>query len=128
MGPDRSLLIAIAAKPGIMRNSLLSYLRSIPDVRDVLIADDRATLLKLIGESAPGLAIVDSDLSETEMLNVIEAITTNFANTKIIVLVESFRQRQRALAVGATDALLKGFLDNQLRQAILREKEGNHIG
>jgi DNA-binding NarL/FixJ family response regulator len=125
MESGKRMLVAIVAQPGIMRNSLLSYLRAIPDIQDVLVADDARGALRIAREQKPSLVIVDSDLAEEEMLNLVQRVAAEFPEMKIVALVESLRQKQRSLNIGASHALLKGFLDEQLRKVILDGPEEN---
>ncbi len=112
--------ILIAARPGIMRNSLLSYMRAIPRVRAIAVADDADSALRTIRESCPRLVIVDADLNERDMLLLVRWVCAEQPQTKLILLVESIRQQQMSLALGAHFALLKGFLDEPLRDAVVQ--------
>jgi DNA-binding NarL/FixJ family response regulator len=113
--------VMVAGKPGIMRNSLLSYLRTIARVQIVALADDAESALHLIQQNRPQFAVIDSDLSEDRVMGLVQQINAEQPSTKIIVLVESVPQQQRCLQWGAQHALLKGFLDEQLYRAVLSE-------
>ncbi len=121
MTVEKQKLVVIAAKPGIMRNSLLSYLRALLGVSTILLADDANLAEQMIREHQPELVVVDADLSENEMLRVIQFAHAQARANKTIALVTSLPQQQLCLAQGATHALLKGFLDKQLRDAVLNE-------
>ena len=113
--------VIIAGKPGIMRNSLLSYLRTITQVQIVALADDADTALALIRQNQPQWVVLDADLSEERITKLVCQIHTEQPATKIIVLVESMRQQEHCLQLGVQHALLKGFLDEQLDRAVLSE-------
>jgi DNA-binding NarL/FixJ family response regulator len=110
--------ILIVARPGIMRNSLLSYLRAIPSVQSILLANDVETALQAIRVSNPKLIVMDSDLTEQEMFSLAGRVRTEHPNIKLILLVESIRQQKQSLDLGVHYALLKGFLDEPLRHAV----------
>jgi DNA-binding NarL/FixJ family response regulator len=112
--------ILIAARPGIMRNSLLAYIRAIPRVRAIEVADDADSALRTIQASPPKLVIVDADLNERDMLLLVRWVCAEQPKTKLILLVESIRQQDKSLALGAHFALLKGFLDKPLRDAVVQ--------
>ncbi len=116
-----STLVMIAAKPGIMRNSLQSYLRTIPNLHDITLADDAIAAFQLVCATSPSVMIVDADLSESEMLGLVYQARKEKPQMQIVALVDSMRQRELCLSAGANHALLKGFLDEQLRRAVLNE-------
>ncbi len=114
----KTVRVLIAAKPGIMRNSLLSYLRTISDVQIVGLADEIETALESIRQDKPQLVIIDSDLSEEHVIGLVKQINAEPFTPQTIVLVNSLLQKERCLRAGAHHALLKGFLDKQLEQAV----------
>ncbi len=118
METTQTVRVIIASKPGIMRNSLLAYLRAISNVQIVGLADQVDTALQCIQESKPQLAIIDSNLSEDRVIGLVEQIKAVAPVPKIIVLVDSLRQQEHCLRIGVEHALLKGFLDKQLEQAV----------
>lgn len=121
MENTKTVRVMIAAKPGIMRNSLLSYLRTIANVQIVALADSAEAALRIINEIQPQLVVVDSDLSEERVLSLIQKINDRQPKLKMIVLVDSIRQQERCLKLGVQHVLLKGFLDEQLCSAVLSE-------
>ncbi len=121
MENTKTVRVMIAAKPGIMRNSLLSYLRTISNVQIIALADDAEAALRIIHETQPQILVVDSDLSEERVLSLIQKINAGQAKLKMIVLVDSIRQQERCLNLGVRHVLLKGFLDEQLCNAVLSE-------
>ncbi len=115
---DKQPWVIVAAKPGIMRNSLVAYLRTISNLPEIALADDAATAEEMFRNRDTRLAIVNSDLSEKEMLSLIHSIQAVRPCAKLIVLNESIRQQQLCQSVGVQYAFLKGFLDEQLRHAV----------
>ena len=114
-------MVLIAARPGIMRNSLVSYLRGIPGIHAIFPVDDAITALQVARDSKPKFAVLDSDLSEDAVLRLIEKIHNEQPETVSIVLVESIRQKELCTSRGAAHVLLKGLLDEHLREVVLSE-------
>jgi DNA-binding NarL/FixJ family response regulator len=123
MRPKGQNLVLVAARPGILRNSLLSYLRALASVQAILIADDAATALQMVRADKPRLVVLDCDLSEDRVLDLIQRMLAEGLEAKSIVLAGSIQQQQLCLAKGATHALLKGLLDAPLKEAVLCELE-----
>jgi len=117
----QSTVVLIAAKPGIMRNSLQAYLRTLAQVSDILLADDALDAFRIVCAHNPALMIVDADLAESEILGLVRQARTEKPRLRIVALVESMRQRQMSLAAGADHGLLKGFLDEQLGQTVIND-------
>ncbi len=124
---EEKTLIVVAAKPGVMRNSLLSYLRTIPNAQVIAVVGSALIALDTIREWQPSLVVVDSDLTEWEMETLLRQLQGELPHIKSIALVESIRQQQVCLAAGANVALLKGFLDEQLRQAVLTQAHAHAV-
>jgi len=112
--------ILIIAKPGLMRNSLVSYLRAFIPHQSILVTGDLTKTLQMIKATNPQLVLVDSDLTEHEMVSIIQHLRAEQPTARTIALVESLEQQELCLAIGATHALLKGFLDEQLQAAVLQ--------
>lgn len=119
---SQQIATLIASKPGIMRNSLVSYLRSLARVEPIFITDDSAAAWQIVGTHALNLVIVDADLDENQVIALVQRIVRVQVSIKLIVLVESVQQQQLFLHHGAHHALLKGLLNEQLRAAILSEQ------
>ncbi len=119
MESEKPMVIMIAARPGIMRNSMVSYVRTLSTRHATVLVDQLDSALKTLRSKNVKLAIVDADLSEEGMFRLIRLIRAEQPKARLIALVESLRQQQLCLGLGANDALLKGFLDEQLRQAVL---------
>jgi len=115
----QSTVVMIAAKPGIMRNSLQAYLRTLNVVQDILLADDAIDAFRMVCAHDLGLMIVDADLSESEMLGLVRQTHVEKPAMRIVALVTSLRQRQMCLTAGADYGLLKGFLDEHLGQIVM---------
>jgi len=124
---ERRITCLIAAPPGLMRNALMAFLRSISRVEIVAVADDRATALTLAREHCPHVLIADASLSEAEAIKLVRQLTEEQPELNCIALTDALRQQQSFLSAGARYALLKGFLDARLKDAVLSVTEsGRH--
>jgi DNA-binding NarL/FixJ family response regulator len=109
----------VVAKPGLMRNSLLAFLRATPGVDIVALVDNTATALQIARRLQPTVLLVDTDLAENGVLGIVCQLHAEQPALRSIVLSGNIQEQQRLLQAGASQALLKGFLDERLRQAIL---------
>ena len=112
----RAILIA---RPGILRNSLLAFFRAMPQVQIAALAEHPDPAFAMLREHTPDVTIVDVDIAEDRVCALVRQICAEQRPIKFIALVASLRQQALMLSVGANYALLKGFLDDDLRQAIL---------
>ena len=111
--------ILIASRPGLMCDSLLTFLRATPRVEVVAVVDHPAVALEAARRHSPHTLVVDADLSEEALLAVIQQLSAELPALNSVVLVDSLRQQRAFLAAGAGHALLKGCLDGRLRAAVL---------
>jgi DNA-binding NarL/FixJ family response regulator len=121
MGNRNRISTLIVAKPGLMRNSLLAFLRATPGVDVVALVDSTASALQLAHLLHPEVVLVDTDLSEDGVLAMVRQLQVEQPRLRSIVLSESIQQQQQSLQAGARQALIKGFLDERLREAILNQ-------
>jgi DNA-binding NarL/FixJ family response regulator len=118
MGNKNRISTLIVAKPGLMRNSLLAFLRATPGVDVVALVDSTAGGLHLARLLRPEVVVVDTDLAEDGVLAMVQQLRTEQPRLRSIVLVENLLQQQQSLQAGAKHALVKGFLDERLREAV----------
>ena len=118
----------VAAVPaGILRSALLTYLRSIPGVEVGVAVACSDEILPLLQQRQPQSIILDADLTG-DFMAVLKRLQGFYPQINLIALVNSPQQQLAALAAGATYALLKGFLDESLRQAILQGAPEMSVG
>lgn len=118
---ESSVLIQtlLVAPTGIMGSSLRTFLRTIPGVRVVAQVADPDEALKILAHCQPNLLLLDADAAHGNLSASLGQLRLAVPTLDLIVLANSWNQRQEALNAGASSALLKGCLDDQLRQAIL---------
>lgn len=121
---EASIHTLIMAKPGILRTALHAFLRAIPAVEITAFADTPEIALKIAHEHRPELIVVDVDVSESQTHVLIQQIRAEHSRAKLIALVENIRQQMMMLNSGADYALLKGFLNEELRNAVFSQTEG----
>jgi DNA-binding NarL/FixJ family response regulator len=119
MSRNRQVSTLVVAKPGLMRNSLLAFLRATPGVDVVALVDSTTAALLLARNLFPDVVLVDTNLSEDGVLSMVRQLQLERPHLRSIVLAESVHQQQQALLAGASQALVKGFLGERLRDAVL---------
>jgi len=102
-----------------MRNSLVSYLRVIPHTDILSLADDTPTALVLARSQQPDVLVADVNLSEADVLALVQQLRNEQPKLNCVVLADNVQQKQVFLGAGANCVLLKGFLDDRLRDALL---------
>jgi two-component system response regulator DevR len=109
----------VAAKPGLMRNSLLAFLRATPGVDIVAVEGKTAAALLLARSLRPNVFLVDTNLVDEGALEIVRQLKAEQPGLRCIVLSDNLLQQQQSLQAGASQALIKGFLDDRLREAVL---------
>ena len=110
----------VAARPGLMCDSLLVFLQAAHGVEVVAVADDLAAALETARRLHPHTLVVDADFSSEEaLLSLVRQLHAELPALNIVALVNTFRQQQAFQAAGAGHALLKGCLDGRLRAAVV---------
>ena len=108
----------LAAPVGIMGSSLRTFLRTIPTVLLIGQAESQAEALAALALALPDILVLDADLAGGGLAAFLRALRAAAPTLNLIVLAESGCQQATALAAGASHALLKGHLDEQLRRAV----------
>jgi DNA-binding NarL/FixJ family response regulator len=119
MARGKPISTMVVAKPGLMRNSLLAFLRGIPGVDVVALVDNTTTALQMVRTLQPTVLLVDTNLAEDGVLGMVKQLKIELPGLRSIVLSESVQQQRQSLLAGASHALVKGFLDDRLREAVL---------
>jgi DNA-binding NarL/FixJ family response regulator len=101
-----------------LRNGLQALLTSIPRLDVVGQAGDGARALEMLRKHRPNLVLLDTHLPEDGEWQVLERAKARWPETRCIVLADDVDQQQRARALGADVALLKGFPPAKLAETI----------
>ncbi len=115
---ESTIPVIVVAKPGLMCDSLVTFLQSIPGVGVTAVLDLTAPTLPPAPAQQDRIVIVDGNASKDliAQLAVQRATRPGF---RWIVLIDSLQQQRLFRAAGADSVLLKGFLDERLEHAVL---------
>jgi DNA-binding NarL/FixJ family response regulator len=111
--------LLIIAKPGIMRNSLVAYLRPYSEIEEVRLTDKFTGADQLVLKYIPDKIILDADGTERNAIEFIQWLQAEKPAIKRIALADSVSQMHLLLSAGANCAFLKGLLDDSLYEAVL---------
>ena len=109
----------IAAPSPLMGSALRTFINTINGVQVAAQASNQADTLQVLTALQPHLLVLDADLAEADLDTYLHSLLQVAPDLCIVLLANSQRQRTAALAAGASHALLKGCLNEQLRSAIM---------
>jgi DNA-binding NarL/FixJ family response regulator len=103
----KSVLALFVSNSGSLQNGLLALLTTIPQISPVLADKDLSTVLKLVENHQPALAILDMSIPEVK--EAIWQIKELCPHIHLIVLVNNVKGQKDAKELGVDRVLLKGF-------------------
>jgi DNA-binding NarL/FixJ family response regulator len=112
------LRVLMAAPAGAMSSSLRSFLYTIPRKHIIIQTPSLVETIRILNSQHPDVLILDADLA-LNLQEGLQQLHRAAPDLPVIVLVNNSLQHQSALEGGARHALLKGFLNDQLRQSVL---------
>lgn len=115
---DRAVLIL--SKQGPLRDSLRSLLATAPWIGAVHLAENLLSALRIVTLYRPALVLIVDDLPADSVPMILSWIKSEGSPSWTLILADNGEQRRRALALGADEALLKGFPAAKLFQVIER--------
>ncbi|MCX6053660.1 MAG: hypothetical protein NTZ74_01860 [Chloroflexi bacterium] len=120
---ENHLTVCIAAKAGVMRSSVFSYVKTIKGTRFVGFVDTCDGASALVRNSPPDILIMDYDLNSTladrDFFNVwVKTLVRQDLGILVIMLVNDSFQLGSMMDAGVGFAFLKGQLNDNLRNAI----------
>jgi DNA-binding NarL/FixJ family response regulator len=83
------------------------------------MARDTAETMCLARALKPDILVIDANLSDTGIPELVRDLRVELPALNLVALADTVHQRELLAAAGASYALLKGFLDGQLRRAVL---------
>jgi DNA-binding NarL/FixJ family response regulator len=107
---ERQVSALIIASPRQLRDSLQVLLAAIPGIDHVSQIDDVPSALVMKVNHNPALVLLDSDLSNDELLAELRRIKAEWPQTQCIVLVDEEQNHKAAKTAGADVILMKGVL------------------
>jgi DNA-binding NarL/FixJ family response regulator len=113
-----TLSICIAGPIGIYNNSLNTFFRSMTRIQAIRRVYTVADLENALEDSDHSVYVIDTDLICQSLPTCLRSLRSSHPKARIIALVNDIQKMQTALASGADYAFLKGFLGDQLREAV----------
>jgi DNA-binding NarL/FixJ family response regulator len=113
------LTVLVVARPGLMRDSLVTFLTAMPEVRVVGASDNAPALLDMILADPADAIVVDVNLGQDAVLALLDGLRALPTPVRCIVLSDDPWQHESFLSAGADVVLVKGFLGDLLRRAVL---------
>jgi len=114
------ILTLIAAKPGLMRDSLLAFLRAISEIEIGVVVSASEAVVSTVRRHRAHTLIMDATLSEeASLLQLVRLLKAERPALNCVVLANSLRQQRAFLSAGTDHVLLKGHLDARLRIAVV---------
>ena len=110
--------VLVVAKPGPLRDSLVTLLKALPSVGSVEQAHTAATALQMVEAKLPALVLVDSNLPGGEAWTVLGQLKARRPAIRCVVLSETMQHYRQAEAAGANRALLTGIPAPKLSVAL----------
>jgi DNA-binding NarL/FixJ family response regulator len=107
---ERQVSALIIASPRQLRDSLRVLLAAVPGIDHVSQIDDVPSALAMKVNHNPALVLLDSDLSNDELLAALRRIKNKWPQAQCIVLVDEEQNHNAATAAGADVMMLKGVL------------------
>ena len=111
----------IAAPSVLMGSALRTFINTINGVQVTAQAYSQTEAMQVLDDLHPHLLVLDADLAEDDLAAYVQSLLQVAPELCIVLLVNNQRQRTAAIAAGASHALLKGCLNEQLRRAIMPE-------
>ena len=105
MSNDGNRRAIIVSMPGTMRESLRANLEAMPGMEVVAFAGGCLSAVALVQEKQPDIVVIDSNLSEDEVIAFLKDVKRVYPEIRVVVLTHTTRQQWRILDNGA-DAVL----------------------
>lgn len=110
--------VLVVAKPGPLRDSLVTLLQSLPQVSTVEQTHSASAALRMVEAKLPKLVLVDSNLPGEDAWAMLNQLKTRRPAVRCVVLSESVQHCRQAEAAGASQALLSGIPAPKLSVAL----------
>ncbi|MFQ5399084.1 MAG: response regulator [Anaerolineae bacterium] len=111
-----TLTVLVAARPGPMRNGLLTVIAAIlPEAAHIHQTDNGPATLDFLKKEEPTVVFVDAALPECQLEEIVQQICSVRPNCKCVAMVTTSHDFFAADEAGADVVLLKGFSATVLR-------------
>jgi DNA-binding NarL/FixJ family response regulator len=102
-----------------MQESLQANLDAMPGVEVVALAGGCLSAVRLVQEKQPDMVVVDSNLSEDEVLAFLNDVKRRQPDIRVVVLTNTTRQQRRILNGGADAVLSRWSPAKEFTNAVL---------
>ena len=116
---EKRQIALVIAPPGLMRDSLLAYLNTLPQIQVRIVPPGLPAIQALLDQQPGSIVILDADLSLETVLSIVSEVSAVRPRAHWIALVNSLEQQRVMLQAGATYALLKGLPGDWLYHAVI---------
>lgn len=110
--------VVVAARPGLWRNALLAYLRTLPGLEIDLPADDLSTAEQRLGQQDTQFLLLDAGMCPADFGAALIAIKRQHPRLNCIALVDTADQGIQAKKSGAEHTVFKAYIDDQITSAL----------
>lgn len=107
----------LAIRPGLWRNALESYLKSLPQLDVSFAPSDWREVLALLRRSPNRTLVLEAALCGSNAATMLAALKADFPALNLIVIADSPGERQAVLNAGIDRVLLKSLLPDPLDPA-----------
>jgi chemotaxis response regulator CheB len=119
MSKDGNLRAIVVSMPGTMQESLQANLDAMPGVEVIALAGGCLSAVRLVQEKQPDIVVVDSNLSEDEVLAFLNDVKRLQPEIRVVVLTHTTRQQRRILGGGADAVLSRWSPAKEFTNAVL---------
>jgi DNA-binding NarL/FixJ family response regulator len=113
------IYVYVAKSSGRLCEGLCSLLENQPAVKLLGVLQDETTLIQNINSAASSVVVLlDMDLFGENIFAFCQSLILKAPHSGTILLVDTHKQKQKAFASGANEALIKGYTANELITAI----------
>ena len=117
--PQKIKHVLLAVPKGLLLETLVPFLATLPDVKVSLAVHDWSSLVCLeTAESAVDVIVLGITLAGEQIQYVLSGLQDAFPEAQRIVLVDGPQQQRQVLGIGADLALLKGYFGKALADAL----------
>jgi DNA-binding NarL/FixJ family response regulator len=119
MSKDGSRRAIIVSMPGTMQESLRAMLNAMSGMEVVALAGGCLSAVTLVQEKQPDIVVIDSNLSEDEVLAFLKDVKGLHPKIRLVVLTHTTRQQWRILRGGADAVLSRWSPAEEFTNAVL---------
>lgn len=119
IGQNGKYRVIIISLPGVVQESIRAILEAMADVEVVGLASGGLSALALVKEEQPDVVVIDSNLTEDEVLAFLRDVRQLDLNVRLVVLTYTSRQKRRILGSGADVVVSRWSQADEFTDAIL---------